>query len=263
MLNLKQIKSFYPENLQNRPRHLLREYLQYKILEIIYNSRFGSKLIFLGGTALRIVYSIPRFSEDLDFDNLDLSKEDFSDLSSLVKKKLEKQGLEIETKLSFKEAFRCYVKIPKLLSSFGLSDLPDEKIVIQIDTYPQNFDFSSNIFNLDKFDVYEKIKVTPIEVILSQKIHTILGRKRKKGRDFFDVDFLIRNKGIVPNFQYLKEKLNIENEKELKERLKKELKEIDFEKMASNVSKYLFNSEHNRRVKSFYKGINSWKFKNV
>ena len=260
MLNLNQVKSFYPENLRNKPRHLLREYLQYKILEVIYNSKFGSKLVFLGGTALRIVYSIPRFSEDLDFDNLGLSKEEFSNLSHLIQKELEKQGLEVEIKLTFKEAFRCYIKIPKLLSSFGLSSLPDEKIVIQVDTYLQNFDFNPNIFNLDKFDVYEKIKVTPIEIILSQKIHTILGRKRKKGRDFFDVDFLINNKKISPNFKYLKEKLNIKNEKELKEKLKKELKETNFKKMASNVKKYLFNPKHNERVKSFYNSIDNWGF---
>jgi predicted nucleotidyltransferase component of viral defense system len=261
MLNLKQIKSFYSKDLENKPRHLLREYLQYKILEIIYNSNFGSRLVFLGGTALRIVYSVPRFSEDLDFDNLGLSKEEFSNLSDLIKKELAKQGLKVEIKLTFKEAFRCYIKIPKLLNSFGLSSLPDEKIVIQVDAYPQRFDFSPNIFNLDKFDVYEKIKVTPIEVILSQKIHTVLGRKRKKGRDFFDVDFLINNKNISPDFKYLKEKLNIENQKELKNKLKKELKEIDFEEMASKDKVFLFNPSHSERIKSFYIGIDNWDFK--
>ena len=36
MLNLNQITETYPEELQKFKRHLLREYLQCKILEIIY-----------------------------------------------------------------------------------------------------------------------------------------------------------------------------------------------------------------------------------
>ena len=50
MLSLQEIQTAYPEALKNKGRFILREYLQYKILEIIYNSEFASQLIFLGGT---------------------------------------------------------------------------------------------------------------------------------------------------------------------------------------------------------------------
>ena len=70
MLDLKQIESFFPENLKPFKRNLLREYLQYKILESVFDSRFGSRLSFMGGTATHIIHSNNRFSEDLDFDNL-------------------------------------------------------------------------------------------------------------------------------------------------------------------------------------------------
>ena len=68
MLDLKQVESFYPESLRPFKRNLLREYLQYKILEIIFGSEFGEKLVFMGGTATRIIHENTRFSEDLDFD---------------------------------------------------------------------------------------------------------------------------------------------------------------------------------------------------
>ena len=62
MLNLKQIEEYYPKNLRAFKKNILREYLQYKILEIIFNSKVVNKLSFLGGTALRIIYNNTRFS---------------------------------------------------------------------------------------------------------------------------------------------------------------------------------------------------------
>ena len=89
MLNLKQIETFYPENLRIFKRNLLREYLQYIILDIIYSSGYGSRLIFMGGTAIHMIHGVRRFSEDLDFDNKGLSQEDFENLSSQILRKLE------------------------------------------------------------------------------------------------------------------------------------------------------------------------------
>ena len=92
MLSLKQIEQYYPENLRAFKKNLLREYLQYKILEIIFNSKLNNKLSFLGGTALRIVYDNSRFSEDLDFDNFALKQNEFSLLMEEIKIKLQKEG---------------------------------------------------------------------------------------------------------------------------------------------------------------------------
>jgi len=57
MLNLKEIENAYPENLRKFRRFILREYLQYKILEIVFVSEFSDKLCFMGGTCLRIVHN--------------------------------------------------------------------------------------------------------------------------------------------------------------------------------------------------------------
>lgn len=260
MLDLESIIRTYPQHLQKFKRSLLREYLQYKILEIIYTSKFAGKLVFLGGTALRIIYGNQRFSEDLDFDNQDLPQEGFVKLSNLVKEGLELQGFEVEIKNVFKGAFRCYVKLPGLLYAQGLSPYKEEKIMIQIDTTPQDFDFSSETRTLDKFDVYTKILVTPVGIILAQKIYTIFNREGMKGRDFFDVDFLINNQGVKPDFAYLKQKLNIGNGTELKIRLKNELRGVGFKKLGSEVESFLFNPRHKERVLNFYRSIDKWDF---
>ena len=80
MITLDQILAAYPENLRAFKESILKEYLQYKILNSIFNSEHANKLAFLGGTALRIVYGSTRFSEDLDFDNFALTETVFTDL---------------------------------------------------------------------------------------------------------------------------------------------------------------------------------------
>ncbi|MBI2252835.1 MAG: nucleotidyl transferase AbiEii/AbiGii toxin family protein, partial [Armatimonadetes bacterium] len=48
-------------------RGILREYLQVLILKELYKTEEGKKLFFTGGTYLRLVHNLKRFSEDLDF----------------------------------------------------------------------------------------------------------------------------------------------------------------------------------------------------
>ena len=80
MLDLPQIESYFPEPLRAFKRNLLREYLHYKLLEIIFDSKPGSRRTFLGGTAIHIVHGAPRFSEDLDFDDRGLSEGELQSL---------------------------------------------------------------------------------------------------------------------------------------------------------------------------------------
>src|SRR3990167_7850562 len=99
MINLNNIKQFFPANLQTLERFILREYLQYKILEAISKNKISNKLVFIGGTALRIIYKNQRFSEDLDFDNYQLSVDEFSSLCSDIANDLKLSGIETEQKI--------------------------------------------------------------------------------------------------------------------------------------------------------------------
>ena len=92
MLNLIDIIQQYPEYLRDRQEHILREYLQYHILESIFTGPFAKKLCFIGGTALRLCYANERFSEDLDFDNFNLSYDDFTDMIELTNRSLQTKG---------------------------------------------------------------------------------------------------------------------------------------------------------------------------
>ncbi|MBU3924447.1 nucleotidyl transferase AbiEii/AbiGii toxin family protein [Patescibacteria group bacterium] len=249
MLSLNQIEQYYPENLRIFKKNILREYLQYKILEIVFNSKLAAKLSFLGGTVLRIVYGNTRFSEDLDFDNFGLSQNDFYLLTEEIKKGLGKEGYRVETRNVFKGAYRCYIKIPSILFENKISNLEEEKIMIQIDTAPHNFDYIPDKKILNKFDVFTHIFTTPIDILLSQKIYAILNRKRVKGRDFFDVLFLLQR--TKPNYDYLEKKVKIKNGKELKDCLIDHAQKINFKDLVKDVEQFLFNPSDGKRIEMF------------
>ena len=112
MLSLPEIEKFYPERLSGFKRFMIREYLQYKILEIIFeNATYAHTLSFLGGICLRIVHGNNRFSENLDFDNFNLSEQNFKGISGTISKELQKKGYEIEIKNVLKGAFHCYIRL--------------------------------------------------------------------------------------------------------------------------------------------------------
>ncbi len=254
MFNLEQIEQYYPENLRIFKKNILREYLQYKILEIIFNSKLSNKLSFLGGTALRVVYDNRRFSEDLDFDNFGLTKEDFVFLTEEIKNKLIKEGYQPEIRNVFKGAFRCYIKVPRILFNNKVSNLSEEKIMIQIDTVSHNFSYVPDKKILNKFEIFTQIFVTPLDVLLSQKVYAVLNRKRAKGRDFFDIIFLLQK--TKPNYDYLSKKVFIKNNDDLKKKLLSYTKEFDFNILIKDIKPFLFNPSDSKKIKMFREYIN-------
>jgi predicted nucleotidyltransferase component of viral defense system len=250
MLNLKEIEKYYLESLKPFKRFLLREYLQYKIVAIIFDSVHANKLCFLGGTCLRIVHNQQRFSEDLDFDNFNLTDSEFIDISHFIKNELQKEGYEVEFRNVMKGAYHCYIKFPKLLFNESLTGHVEEKILIQLDTEPQNFDFKPEQYILNKFDVFTTIQVTPIDLLLSQKFYAVINRKRNKGRDFYDIVFLL-GKGIIPNYDYLNVKTGITNANQLKEVILSVCDKISMKEMADDVAPFLFKPKDTRKVLLF------------
>lgn len=80
MIDLNYISGFCAKPLRDNPaftKHIIKEYIQLMVLDYLSSTPYIRKLAFIGGTNLRLVKSIDRFSEDLDFDLRDMSKEDF------------------------------------------------------------------------------------------------------------------------------------------------------------------------------------------
>jgi predicted nucleotidyltransferase component of viral defense system len=227
----------------------MREYLQYKLLEIIFDSNHREKLSFLGGTAIRILHGNKRFSEDLDFDNFGLTENEFEHLAAEIGRRLKLEGYNVEIKNVLKDAYHCYVRIPGLLFDSGLSGHKEEKILIQIDTEPQGFDYLPESLILNRFDVFCRIRATPADILLSQKLFAIFKRKRKMGRDFYDALLLFGK--VSPNFDFLRLKMGIQDMVGLKKHLLLLCKNLDFKALARDVEPFLFSAIEAKKVLAF------------
>src|SRR3989338_3631770 len=80
--------------------NIVREYFQHLFLSQLYRLENSDNILFKGGTALRIIYGSPRFSEDLDFSIFRVEqysqKEFIEDLFAAVLMEIEKAGIKVE-----------------------------------------------------------------------------------------------------------------------------------------------------------------------
>lgn len=255
MLDLEQIESFYPEKFRVFKKNILREYLQYKTLDIIFNSIYLNKVVFMGGTAIRIIYNNNRFSEDLDFDNLGMNYKEFKKLSNLIKDKLSLEGYKIEVSTRQKNAFISSLRIKDILYQFGLSPHPENKMLIEVDAEAQNFKYKPDKKIINKFDVFTSINVVPLEILLSQKIFAILNRPRSMGRDLYDTIFLFGR--AAPDLQYLKEKAGLESFDNIKKALIQKSNQLDLKKMAEDIKPFIFDKTDIKKIELFAEYIKS------
>jgi predicted nucleotidyltransferase component of viral defense system len=246
---MEQIQSFFPQQLRPFKRNILREYLQYKILEAVFSTDTGRQLAFLGGTAIHIVHGNPRFSEDLDFDNRNMQMPAFSDLSERIEQALSREGYEVELAMTTRGAFRANFRFVGLLQQMGISGHREEKLLIHFDAEPQDFDYQPEQVIINKFDVFCRINIVPINILLSQKITCILQRPRAIGRDFYDAIFLWGKTN--PDAAYLSQKAGIKTHAQLLAKLQTRCKEVDLDRLAKDLEPFVTNQAESRKVALF------------
>lgn len=249
MLTLDQIRKYFPEEVSEFGLDMLREYLQYQILKAIFESKYADKYTFLGGTCLRIAYKTERFSEDLDFDNAELTQAEFEETGKIVKRWLELLGFNVSIRFSHKGAFHCHVKFPALLFDYGLSGHKEAKLLIKLDTEKQHYDYIPNIHQLNNFGVNADIRVTPLPLLASQKVAAVMGRKRPKGRDFYDLHWILQR--TTPDYGYLIDRFEVNNAVDLRKMVKMRIAQFDFNHLARDVQPFLFSRGDVALVRQF------------
>jgi hypothetical protein len=128
-----------------------------------------------------------------------------------------------------------------------------------LDTEPQYYDYKPEEFILNRFEVFTTILTTPLPLLMAQKIYAIINRDRNKGRDFYDLVFLM-SRNIKPNYDYLEAKISISNSETLKEAVIEKVKELNMEEMANNVQPFLFEVSDAKKVIRFEKLASQYKF---
>jgi len=249
MLDFRQIKNQYPEGLQGFERAILREYLQVKILQAIFESKQAGQLAFIGGTALRILHDNQRFSEDIDLDQFDLSWDAFGEMIRKVERFLTLDGFVVEVHEVAKGAFHCYLRFPELLYGQGLSPLLGQKLLIRLDSAAQGYDYQPDVKILNKFDIFTEVRTAPLPVLLSHKIYTAVNRKRLKGRDFFDITFLLAR--TKPDYGFLDQKMGVNSPDHLREAFLERIELFNFDALAEDVAPFLIDRAQVKRVRLF------------
>ncbi|MDO8515361.1 MAG: nucleotidyl transferase AbiEii/AbiGii toxin family protein [bacterium] len=186
MITLSQATEF-GKRFQINVETIYREYLQLVILDRVYQNKEAVNFCFKGGTALRLLFNSSRFSEDLDFDTV-LSKKGIISLMNETGKNLagEFPQLQITKLYSGKNGMRFRVKL----------EVPELKfpIVVRMDfTHVTKINAETSSLRTEL-----PIIILPLIYHFSQK--NILREKflalveRDKGRDLFDILFLLRSK---------------------------------------------------------------------
>lgn len=195
--------------LQTTEDNIAREYCQYLFLSYFYKKNGAEKIVFKGGTALRIIFNSPRFSEDLDFSASNEGAVPISEINRLIDNTLsdiKNEGIECEKEVNpgtQGETSGGYFAIIKLkMLEF------DSEIRLQISfRAPEKVISKTTLIQNDFIASYVVTFLTE-PILVSEKIEALL--ERKKPRDFFDLYFILRHGELIkyiPSIPNLKNRL--------------------------------------------------------
>jgi len=188
----------------------LREYLQAFVLRSFHESESFRPLAFVGGTALRFLHGLPRFSEDLDFSLVSGDGYAGKEWMAKVKRDLTLAGFNPEVTWNDRKVVHTgWVRVAGVLYDAGLSAMPTEKLAIklEIDTRPPAGAHCERrvvtryvTFLLQHYD---------LPSLLAGKLHAAITRKYAKGRDWYDLMwYLSQRPPVVPNLSLLQNALD-------------------------------------------------------
>ena len=169
--------------------NLVREYLQARILGALQRSGAMIPLAFHGGTALRFLYRIPRYSEDLDF-ALERGRDqyDFRAYLRAVQSGFEAEGYATTIRVSDQKAVHsAFVRFPGLPYELGLSPHRTKALAvkIEVDTNPPTGAVLTT--TVIRRHVVLQIQHHDRASLFAGKLHAILQRPYTKGRDLYDL----------------------------------------------------------------------------
>jgi len=187
-------------------RNLAREYLQALILQSLQRAGAMTALAFHGGTALRFLYSLPRYSEDLDFAlEGDGSSYNFRAYLQVVRKDLEAQGYAVAFKVNDQKTVHgAFVRFAELLYDLKLTPHRDEILAVKIEVDTKPPVGASVTTSLVRRHVLLNLQHHDPASLLAGKLHAVLQRPYLKGRDVYDLIWYLSDKNWdAPNLTLL------------------------------------------------------------
>lgn len=259
MIDLNYVSGFYPATLVGNPsfaKHIVKEYIQLMVLDFLSTTIYIKKLAFIGGTNLRLIKGIDRWSEDLDFDCRDMDADEFRKMTDDVVSFLQRSGLNAVPKDKDNArltAFRRSIYFPQLLFDLKLTGHKEERFLLKIEAQDQGVEYSPATVNVKGCGFFFQLPVPPDGVLLSMKLSALL--TRAKGRDFYDTMFLMAQ--TEPDYEFFKKRHGIGNLTELKAAIDEMLPKIDLNIKKKDFEHLLFTRQNSGKILLFPQFIES------
>lgn len=177
----------------NKRRAILREYLQTILLSSIYGGGSGRRLFFMGGTALRFCYRLPRFSEDLDFNAIKLSFKEFQCISEAAVKDTGLEGFKAELEYSERKGlYTAYINFPEVMQQYGITDSRGMNLMVKLEVNQPSWPLETQAQVLSFYGFNYTVTVMAESSLITEKLCAMLNRNR--GRDIYDLLFMLKKK---------------------------------------------------------------------
>ena len=230
-----------------------REYIQALILQGLQRAGAMTALAFHGGTSLRFLYSLPRYSEDLDFAlEGNTERYDFRSILQAIRKDIEAQGYNLHLKVNDqKTVHSAFIRFSGLPYELNLSPHRDETLAVklEVDTRPPAGAMLET--SLVRRHVLLNIQHHDRASLLAGKLHAILQRPYMKGRDLYDLIWYLSDRNWpAPNLMLLNHalaqtdwsgpNLTLENWREV---VRTRIEAVSFEQASMDVRPFLVSDE--------------------
>lgn len=173
-------------------RGILREYLQVLILRELYKIPEGKKMYFTGGTYLRLVHRIKRFSEDLDFNTNAINKNMFENLMKQIQRNIKNEGLTADVEFRHWDSILAGDFIfPDVEKHYGISSSHQRKkgIVIKFETNRPAWNIKTESLMISGFGNMFPAVCTDKGALFADKIDALI--KKDRARHLFDIMFML------------------------------------------------------------------------
>ena len=236
-----------------RGRCLVREYLQARLLQFLQDRGIFSTWAFQGGTALRFLYAMPRFSEDLDFALIEPAPaEDFRDHVANARKALETEGYDAAARINDRKTVKsAFVSFRGLPFELGLSPHPSETLSIRLEVDSNPPAGAQVVSTIVRRHVILHLRHHDKASLLAGKLHALLARPYTKGRDVYDLVWYLSDRTWPePNVELLNNALRqtgwtgpqvtAENWREL---VRQHIEAFSWERIGEDVEPFLERSQ--------------------
>jgi predicted nucleotidyltransferase component of viral defense system len=219
-------------------------------LEYLYRQPEAARMAFIGGTCLRLVHGNNRFSESMDFDCMNLDHTQFLSLTDRLLVYLENCGYKVEAKDKESKklmAFRRSIYFPELLYSLHLSGYREQRFLLKVETQDQEIEYPYETVFLNRCGFLFPLKAAPIAVLCAMKVMAVINRG--KGRDFFDLIFLLQR--TEPDYGFLEQKNGICNKNQLIAELIEKERSTDLSRKRRDFEHLLIEKTDAERILRF------------